>query len=117
MRGGDKERDNRIHDEIIVDCNGDEEVGMSWFYYLQENMEFPFKAKMEIKHRDGTTKTTKIEVLSIETKNERSWDLRLEVVEAKQTKIQRIELSDLIDVDADEKTIECLEDWKYFNNF
>jgi Calcium binding len=39
----DEEREDRII-EIIVDANGPEEQAMGWYYYLQDQLQFPFKA-------------------------------------------------------------------------
>jgi hypothetical protein len=114
IREKDEVREDRIYSDIVVDAYDDDEVGMSWFYYLDETMTFPFKATMEQKKRDGSKMNVAIEVLSVQVKNPSSWDLRLEVVEQGETKIQRIEMNDLQDVQADEKTIECIEDWRYF---
>jgi len=41
------EREARIHDKIIVDAYGDEEVAMSWYYYLEELLQFPFSAMIQ----------------------------------------------------------------------
>ena len=38
----DEEREERIHMEIIVDAYGPEEQAMGWYYYLADNMQFPF---------------------------------------------------------------------------
>ncbi len=114
MREKDEEREDRIYSDIVVDAYDDEEVGMSWFYYLDETMTFPFKATMEQKKRDGSKTNVTIEILSVQVKNSNSWDLRLEVVEQGESKIQRIEMSDLQNVEADEKTLECIEDWRYY---
>jgi len=38
-------REQRSIDEIVVDANGSEERAMSWYYYLEEKLRFPFKAK------------------------------------------------------------------------
>ena len=38
------ERENRIAEEIIVDVYGPEEQAMGWYYYLKENLHFPFTA-------------------------------------------------------------------------
>jgi hypothetical protein len=40
----DPKREERISMEIIVDANGPEEQAMGWYYYLQEEMQFPFTA-------------------------------------------------------------------------
>src|SRR5262245_16771516 len=41
----DKERDDRISNEIIVDAYGPEEQAIGWYYYLDEKLDFTFKAK------------------------------------------------------------------------
>jgi hypothetical protein len=40
----DPEREERIEMEIIVDAYGPEERAMSWYYYLQDALNFPFTA-------------------------------------------------------------------------
>ena len=40
----DLEREHRITMEIIVDAYGPEEQAMEWYYYLQDNISFPFRA-------------------------------------------------------------------------
>ena len=41
-------REVRIHEEIIVDAHGSEEQAMGWYYYLEDKICFPFKAKCAI---------------------------------------------------------------------
>jgi Calcium binding len=38
-------REDRIHNEAIVDAYGPEEKAMSWYYYLENKIHFPFQAK------------------------------------------------------------------------
>lgn len=38
----DTSRETRIEDEIIVDCYGEAERAMRWYYYLEDRLEFPF---------------------------------------------------------------------------
>src|SRR5262249_55664500 len=40
-----KLRDERIEQEIIVDAYGPEEQAMGWYYYLEDQLHFPFRAK------------------------------------------------------------------------
>lgn len=40
----DEERENRIIMEIVVDAHDEGERAMGWYYYLQEQIEFPFTA-------------------------------------------------------------------------
>ena len=37
-------REARIHDQAIVDAYGSEEKAMSWYYYLEGKVQFPFRA-------------------------------------------------------------------------
>ncbi|MCJ7775038.1 MAG: calcium-binding protein [Desulfobulbaceae bacterium] len=39
-----KDREERIAMEIIVDAYGPEEQEMGWYYYLEEKLRFPFTA-------------------------------------------------------------------------
>ena len=41
----DPVREDRIHEEIIVDAYGPEEQAMGWYYYLEDKIRFPFQAK------------------------------------------------------------------------
>ncbi|MDY6937071.1 MAG: calcium-binding protein [Cyanobacteriota bacterium] len=41
----DEERENRITDEIVVDCYDESEIAMGWYCYLQDRLEFPFEAE------------------------------------------------------------------------
>jgi hypothetical protein len=38
-------REERIAMEVVVDAYGEEERAMGWYYYLEEALAFPFKAK------------------------------------------------------------------------
>jgi hypothetical protein len=40
----DPVREDRIHNEAIVDA-GPEEQALSWYYYLEAKIRFPFQAK------------------------------------------------------------------------
>src|SRR5260370_15665788 len=38
-------REDRIHNEAIVDAYGPEERAMGWYYYLENQLRFPFEAR------------------------------------------------------------------------
>lgn len=38
-------REERIIEEIIVDAHTDDERAMSWYYYLENELRFPFEAE------------------------------------------------------------------------
>jgi Calcium binding len=41
----DPVREDRIHNDAIADANGPEEQVMGWYYYLDDKIRFPFRAK------------------------------------------------------------------------
>jgi len=41
----DEDREERISMEIVVDAYGAEEQAMGWYYYLEDQLEFPFTAE------------------------------------------------------------------------
>ena len=41
----DEVREDRIIMEIVVDAYNEEERSLGWYYYLEEKLRFPFKAK------------------------------------------------------------------------
>ena len=40
----DTEREQRITMEVVVDCYDGHERAMGWYYYLEEQLQFPFTA-------------------------------------------------------------------------
>ena len=38
-----KVREKRIMNDIVVDCYNEQEQAMGWYYYLEDNLNFPFK--------------------------------------------------------------------------
>ncbi len=41
----DETREERIHMEIVVDAHDSEEQAMGWYNYLDDTLQFPFKAR------------------------------------------------------------------------
>ncbi len=41
----DEEREECIHNEVIVDAYDAEEQAMGWYYYLAESMTFPWERR------------------------------------------------------------------------
>ena len=54
----DSKREKRIDYEIVVDAYHEEERAMGWYYYLQDNLNFPFSAKwLQGKNPEGRNVT------------------------------------------------------------
>ena len=45
----DQSREDRIDLEVIADCNGPDERAMGWYYYLEEQVRFPFAARCTVR--------------------------------------------------------------------
>ncbi|MBV9937169.1 MAG: hypothetical protein JO150_01595 [Acidobacteriaceae bacterium] len=44
-RHKNREREQRIENEIFVDAYNEEERAMSWYYHAENEMQFPFPAR------------------------------------------------------------------------
>ena len=51
-----KEREDRIALEIVVDAYNEEERAMGWYYYAADNINFPFKARCASKRSTSPLK-------------------------------------------------------------
>jgi hypothetical protein len=110
----DKRREERIIMEIVVDCYDSDERAMGWHCYMEENLQFPFKA-ICIEDRE-------VSPLSIDDK--------VDVVGMADDRECRAEVFVLIEWDGDElavplsqlkpgrgtdpKTKDAVEDWHYW---
>jgi len=47
-RPREEDREGRIRDEIVVDAYGAEEQAMGWYAYLDDMLEFPFRARCSV---------------------------------------------------------------------
>jgi len=78
----EQEKKALIYNDILIDCNGEGDQNMSWFYYIQDEFEFPFKASIQIKKANGKTITKKIKVIgpsSTDQDFDRNYQLNMEI--------------------------------------
>ena len=109
----DSIREGRIDNEVIVDANGPEEQVMGWYYYLDDKIRFPFRAKC-LAHRVvlPLTKGEIIEVRSMASEDACSADMLVLIRWHGRTMV--VPLSQLIAIDADDATAEAIGDWHYW---
>lgn len=112
-----KEREDRIHMEIVVDANGPEEVAMGWYYYLDGVMSFPFTATCNAERATSPLKKgDEVEILALADADDceheifvmARWGVK------KQLAIPLAQLKPASD--ADEATVQAVEDWHYWVN-
>ena len=109
-----EEMRRKIEDEIIVDCHDEYEVSMSWYYFMEESLKFPFDAKAKLKKKDGSNRLTAIQVTRLasdeEGFTENDFDLEILIGEYYNT----IHYSQLCQIKADDTTMEAFAIWDYW---
>lgn len=110
----DDKREDRIHNEIIVDAYGDEEVKSSWFIYMKDTLSFPFKAELMVKKRSGEKVRQKIDVLALAGDESFGHDMMVEIAYTED--IIMVPLSELQNIKAKEEVKEAIADWKYWKS-
>jgi len=109
-----KDREKRIMTEIIVDSNGPEEQSMGWYYYLDENLKFPFTAVC-IEKRVISPLKVKEEVVVLEMAPGDECEKEMFVMIRWQRDSLAVPLSQLAPINStDEQTKEAVEDWHYW---
>jgi hypothetical protein len=114
----DTSRRDRIEDEIIVDCYDEYEVAMGWFYYLNDNLKFPFNASIVGDIKVGSIKEGD-RVIVTEFVNSDEDDVSIEDFVAtvgieKGEHIYDIPLENIKSVDCSDDTFNVIEDWRYW---
>jgi len=109
----DKEREDRIAFDVIPDCHDEEEVAMGWYYYVGENISYPFKArciKEEVGSplkQDGIVTVTDI---SSDSDSRKGIRMLIELLD----RTFGVPLAQLEPVDANEATQQIVADWHYW---
>lgn len=110
----DEEREDRIIMESIVDANGPEEQAMGWYYYLQDQIQFPFKATCIAKRAVSPLKVEdEVEVIDMPGEDECEREMFVTIRWEKDS--LAVPLSQLEPArDSDEQTKQAVEDWHYW---
>ncbi len=109
----DPVRENRIIYEAVVDAYGPEERAMGWYYYLEDKIRFPFKAQCASeKAISPLRKGEEVEALGMASEDDCSSDMLVMI--RWQGRKMAVPLSQLSPRNADEATLEAVEDWHYW---
>ena len=107
------DRENRIHEEIIVDAYGPEEQAMSWYYYLQDKLQFPFQAQcISSVPTSPLRKGESVEIRKMAPEDSCSADML--VMTRCSNRNLAVPLSQLRPIGVDESTTQAIEDWHYW---
>ena len=109
----DEERENRIQDEVIVDAYGEIERALGWYYYLEDRIIFPFRAKC-IKEFSISPleKGEIIQVVGMLPEDDCETRMFVKIDWNKRT--LGVPLEQLEPIEVDEDTLEAIEDWHYW---
>ena len=113
MKKEDNAREERIAMEIVVDCYNEGEQAMGWYYYLEETLRFPFRARCIARRTiSPLMKGEVVEVLKMAADEECEKDMF--VIIRWEGRQMGVPLAQLEGVGVDDKTEEAMQDWHYW---
>jgi hypothetical protein len=106
-------REKRIAMEIVVDAYDEGERAMGWYYYLEDQIKFPFNARC-IKKRSISplALNDKVEVIKMAPEDECEHEMFVMIRRNK--KSLAVPLSQLKPIAPDPATKRTVEDWHYW---
>jgi hypothetical protein len=109
-------RQERITDEIIVDCYDEYEEMSGWYCYLEEKITFPFTAKSQGSKRKKSGETKPLTVVGIADQEDCEREIFMMIL-LKEDGIEDqipVPLATLEVIEADQATKEAIADWHYW---
>ena len=108
----DPVREDCIHNEAIVDARP-EEYAMSWYYYLEGKISFPFRARcVTVNAISPLGKGEILEVLRMAVEDACEHDMLVQI--GRRERKLAVPLTQLDAIDPDESTDEAIGDWHYW---
>ena len=99
--------------EIVVDAYDPEERAMGWYYYLADKISFPFSAEcIAIDKRTPLELSERMVVTQMSGENYCQYDMYVDI--SWNGKVLAIPLVQVRPLDADDDSIEAIEDWHYW---
>jgi hypothetical protein len=110
----DQAREERIEIEIVVDCYNESERYSAWICYLEDKLEFPFRARCVAARKSSPLKSgEKVEIVSV---LDEDCDEPSEIfVQARwQGRELGLPLAQLEGIGVSNQTAEAIADWHYW---
>ena len=105
-------REDRIYNEAIVDARPEEQA-LSWYYYLEGKLTFPFRARCVAANAvSPLRKSETIDVLRMAKEDDCEHDMFVQI--RWQGRKMAVPLSQLEAINPDESTEEAIGDWHYW---
>ena len=108
-RRDDDDFDQRLENEIITDAKPDE-LWIGWYYYLDDHLRFPFKARCVAQRLTSPLDVGEVvEVQGMSPEEECEHEMFVNV--GWQARLLAVPLSQLAGVDVDDGTEQAIRDW------
>jgi hypothetical protein len=108
-----KQREQRIQQEIVVDAYGAEEQAMGWYCYLEDQLHFPFRAQCTGQRAiSPLRKGQEVEVVGLAPADECESEMFITVTWEKRS--LAVPLAQLEPMQADQATRQAVADWHYW---
>jgi hypothetical protein len=113
-RKREAERQERIANEIVVDCYNEQEAWTGWYCYLENKLAFPFEAECITDRKKSPLKPgERVTVLGmLDDEADDLGDMMVEVEWRDRT--MGVPLAQIKGFGVDEETAEAIADWHYW---
>src|SRR4051794_2977063 len=109
----DEVREERITMEIVVDAYDEGERAMGWYYYLEEKLNAPIRARcVEEREVSPLSVGDEVEVVGMPPERECEREMFVSIRWGKRN--LAVPLAQLEVIEADDETREAVEDWHYW---
>ncbi len=108
-----EEIEERIMMEIVLDAYSREERALGWYYYINDNLEFPFQAKCINKRSISPLKINQeVKVVGMPDDNECECDMFVSIEYGQE--VLAVPLSQLEIIDNKPASKRIIDDWHYW---
>jgi len=109
-RRRDSDFDQRLDWEIIVDANGPEEQALGWYYYLENHLRFPFRARCKSERPTSPLRVGEaVEVRGMPAEDVCQHEMFVNITW--QERLLAVPLAQLSGVGVDDETEQAIKDW------
>ncbi len=109
----DEAREDRIAMKIIVDAYEPEEQALGWYYYLENNVSVPFRAKCSVERVISPLRVDdEVEVVGMAPEDECEHEMF--VMTRWEQRDLAVPLAQLAGIDIDDESRQALDDWSYW---
>lgn len=109
----DEEREERIMMEIVVDAYGPEEQALGWYYHLESNLSFPFRAGCIAERLTSPLRIgDDVEIVGMAPEDE--CDHEMFVMMRWEQRGLAVPLAQFEGIAVDQETRQALDDWSYW---